>query len=99
MRSLWALLTDEQGKFSTARVALWVVLFVSMRVVWADTFGDGELSALTASLLTTLLVSLIAWAGGNRMASYLLPQLGSVVSSIASAVGHSRKPRDTPDPD
>jgi hypothetical protein len=84
-RDPWSLVTDETGKFSMARVALWMTLLVALRVVHADTFGAGALSPLATSLLTTMLVALIAWAAGPRFASYLLPHIASLVSAVAAA--------------
>ena len=44
------------------------------------------------TLLGSLNVGLLAWAGGPRVAQYLAPQIGAVASGIAQAVKSPKRP-------
>jgi hypothetical protein len=97
-RDPWSLVTDESGKFSMGRVALWLTLLFSLRIVHADTFGYGTLSPLSGSLLTTLIIALVAWSAGPRLASYILPQLGAVIAAMSASAWRSASAQEPADP-
>ena len=82
---------DERGALSAARVFLAGSLaFTGTLIVLDSTIWDVPEPAY--SLLGALVVGLVAWAGGPRMAQYLAPQVGAVASGIAQAVKGVRRP-------
>ncbi len=87
--SLRSLITDERHSLSTARCAFWLSLLTTLFLITAAAFGYAKLETAAYSLLSTIFVCLTAWAAGPRFAQYLLPQLGRVVSGIASGRGSS----------
>ena len=87
------LISDEQGKLSSARVLLWLALAVSLLIVILDAFGIGRgLSQPGYSLLGSIDMALVAWAAGPRAFQYFAPQIGQV----ASALGRARSDRRWP---
>lgn len=81
------MLRDERGKVSTARLAFWLTLLVTLTLCILDAVRDDVTVPVAAySLLGSLCVALAAWAGGPRIAQYLGPQVGRVASSIAQAI-------------
>jgi hypothetical protein len=74
-------LRDEQGSWSSARIGLWSVLvFTAWYIISHDKPDTGVLSLLGSALL-----GFMGWAGGPRVAQYLLPQIGAAAQGIASA--------------
>ena len=81
---------DERGSLSAARVFLAGSLaFTGTLIVLDSTIWDVPEPAY--SLLGALVVGLVAWAGGPRMAQYLAPQVGAVASGISASL--TREPR------
>jgi hypothetical protein len=60
-------LTDEKGNPSSARLALWLTLPVTLGLI---AFGAVRPDVVW-NLLETVLLSLIGWAGGPRVMEYL----------------------------
>ena len=82
---------DERGTPSAARVFLFSSLvFIAAIIVLDSTIWDVPEVAYT--LLGSLSVGLLAWAGGPRVAQYLGPQVGAVTAGIAKAVKGPRRP-------
>lgn len=76
-----SLLRDERGAWSSARVGMWtVLLFAGWYIVAHDKPDTAVLS-----LLGSLELGFMAWAGGPRAMQYLGPQIGAVAQGIASA--------------
>ena len=76
-----SLLRDEQGAWSSARVGLWSVLgFTGWYIVSHDKPDTAVLS-----LLGSVCIGFMAWAGGPRAMQYLGPTIGNVAQGIASA--------------
>ncbi len=85
------ILTDERGHLSAARTLLTISLtFTGTIIVLDSTVWDVPEPAYV--LLGSLLVGLLAWAAGPRVAQYLGPQVGAVASGIAQAVRRPRQP-------
>jgi len=74
-------LHDERGALSSARVGLWTVLAFTGWYIVSHDKPDGAV----LSLLGSVLIGFMAWAGGPRMAQYLGPQIGAVAQGIAQA--------------
>ncbi len=93
------LMDDENGKTSTARLAFWLTLLVTLTIVVLDAIRiDVTVPVAAYSLLGSLCVALAAWAGGPRIAQYLGPQVGKVAAGIAQAIERPTY-RDVSDPD
>lgn len=81
MKSAWK---DEQEQYSTPRLLLWIwttliiyeVLFNFQGLVTSNPF---------LAFLSGVYICLCGWAGGSKVASYLFPQLGAIVSGIGQA--------------
>ena len=65
-------------------------MFTGTLIVFDSTIWDVPEPAYV--LLGSLVVGLLAWAGGPRVAQYLAPQMGAVASGIAKAVMRRRRP-------
>lgn len=74
-------LRDEQGAWSSARIGLWSVMGFSG---WYIVSHDKPDTAVL-SLLGSVLIGFMAWAGGPRAMQYLGPQIGAVAQGIAQA--------------
>lgn len=83
--NLRSLLSDEQGNLSSARCSMWIVLITTLALITLDALLSITISNASYSLLGTLCVALIAWAGGPRAMQYLGPQISRVASAIGSA--------------
>jgi hypothetical protein len=92
--SLVSFVFDETGKGSSARLGFWLTLVVTLRIVWLAAHGRAELSEITATLLTTLLIALIAWAAGPRIGAPLIAQIGAVSRRLR---GRKEEIHDHPD--
>jgi|GEM_PF-1076051 len=80
-------LQDEQGSWSTARVLLVVELVYLWVLALLATFLPGtEVPGEVWALHGSLVIALIAWAGGPRAMQYLGPQVAGVAQGIAGAV-------------
>ena len=85
------ILTDERGSLSSARTFLLAsLLFSGALIVLDSTFWD--VPEVVYTLLGSLDIGLLAWAGGPRVAQYLGPQVAGVASGIAKAVKAPRRP-------
>jgi hypothetical protein len=85
------IITDEQGNMSAARVFLaCTLLFTAIIIVLDSVAWDVPGAAYT--LLGSLGVGLLAWAGGPRVAQYVAPQIGAVASGIAKSIKEPRWP-------
>jgi len=86
------ILRDERGTPSAARTFLFgSLVFTGTLIVLDSTIWDVPEPAYV--LLGSLVVGLLAWAGGPRVAQYLGPQVGAVALGIAKAVKSSpRRP-------
>lgn len=85
------ILRDERGTPSAARTFLFgSLMFTGTLIVFDSTIWDVPEPAYV--LLGSLVVGLLAWAGGPRVAQYLAPQMGAVASGIAKAVKRPRRP-------
>ena len=85
------ILTDEQGSPSAARTfLLGSLLFTGALIVLDSTIWDVPEVAYT--LLGSLGVGLLAWAGGPRAMQYIGPQISGVTAGIAKAIKRPRQP-------
>jgi hypothetical protein len=85
------ILTDERGSPSAARTfLLGSLLFTGALIVLDSTIWDVPEVAYT--LLGSLGVGLLAWAGGPRAMQYIGPQISGVTAGIAKAVRSPRRP-------
>ena len=85
------ILRDERGTPSAARTFLFgSLMFTGTLIVFDSTIWDVPEPAYV--LLGSLVVGLLAWAGGPRVAQYLGPQVGAVASGIAQAVRRPQRP-------
>jgi len=91
MFSVKEILTDERGNLSAARTFLFGSLaFTGTLIVLDSMIWDVPEPAYV--LLGSLVIGLVAWAGGPRVAQYLAPQVGAVASGIAQAAKRLRRP-------
>ena len=85
------IVTDERGNLSAARVFLGTtLLFTGVIIVLDSPVWDVPGAAYT--LLGSLGVGLLAWAGGPRVAQYVAPQIGAVASGIAKSIKEPKRP-------
>lgn len=72
--------SDERGNWSAARVffMLWTAI-----VVWASWYRPAEAFWPVAA---TVMLGLLSWAAGPRIAQYLAPQVGAAAQATAAAV-------------
>ena len=78
-------LKDEQGNWSTARMAFVGTLLFTFWMIYRDTLPGLEVPAAAYALLSTVLLGEIGWAGGPRMMQHVGKQLGGVAAGVASA--------------
>jgi hypothetical protein len=86
------ILIDERGTVSAARTFLLGVLLFTGTIIVLDSIILA-VPEIAYTLLGSLNVGLLAWAGGPRVAQYLAPQIGAVASGIAKAVRSPRRPK------
>mgnify|MGYP003151528703 CR=1 FL=1 len=86
------ILSDERGTVSAARTFLLGVLLFTGAIIVLDSLILA-VPEIAYTLLGSLNVGLLAWAGGPRVAQYLAPQIGSVAAGIAKAVREPRRPK------
>tara|TARA_R110000765_G_scaffold186739_2_gene292335 strand:+ start:2004 stop:2333 length:330 start_codon:yes stop_codon:yes gene_type:complete len=91
MNIISEILKDERGSFSAARTFLFGSLVFTGTIIVLDSLMLG-VPEIAYTLLGSLNVGLLAWAGGPRVAQYLAPQIGSVAAGIAKAVKGPRRP-------
>ena len=85
------MLSDERGNLSAARTFLCAShIFTGALIVFDSTVWEVPGAAYT--LLGSLVVGLVAWAGGPRVSQYLAPQVGAVASGIAKSIKEPRRP-------
>lgn len=78
-------LRDEQGNWSTSRMSFVLTMFFTFGVILVDIFNPSiEVPGEVYAILTSLLVGLIAWAGGRAIAQYVGPQIAGIAQGIAS---------------
>ena len=86
------ILLDESGTLSAARTFLLGVLLFTGTIIVLDSIILA-VPEIAHTLLGSLNVGLLAWAGGPRVAQYLAPQIGSVAAGIAKAVKGPQRPK------
>jgi hypothetical protein len=86
------ILTDERGSLSSARTFLLASLIFSGALIVLDS-TIWEVPEVIYTLLGSLDIGLLAWAGGPRVAQYLGPQVAGVASGIAKAIGGPQRPK------
>lgn len=79
-------LHDEQGDKSISRLLLVVTIAFSFLLISVDALTQAVVPGEAYALLGSLIVGLIAWAGGSRIARYVGPQMAGVVQGIAARV-------------
>ena len=92
MNVLSEILKDERGSFSAARTFLFGSLVFTGTIIVLDSLMLA-VPEIAYTLLGSLNVGLVAWAGGPRVAQYLAPQIGAVASGIAQAVKSPKRPK------
>ena len=92
MNILSEILKDERGSFSAARTFLFGSLVFTGTIIVLDSLMLG-VPEIAYTLLGSLNIGLVAWAGGPRVAQYLAPQIGAVASGIAQAVKSPKRPK------
>jgi len=85
------ILTDERGNLSAARTFLFGSLAFTGTLIVLDSMV-WDVPEPAYALLGSLVIGLVAWAGGPRVAQYLAPQVGAVASGIAQAAKRLRRP-------
>ena len=85
------ILTDERGSLSAARTFLLASLVFSGALIILDS-TIWDVPEVVYTLLGSLDIGLLAWAGGPRVAQYLGPQVAGVASGIAHAINGPRQP-------
>ena len=91
MNILSEILKDERGSFSAARTFLFGSLVFTGTIIVLDSLVLA-VPEIAYTLMGSLNVGLLAWAGGPRVAQYLAPQIGSVAAGIAKAVKGPQRP-------
>jgi hypothetical protein len=92
MNIISEILKDERGSFSAARTFLFGALVFTGVIIVLDSMVLA-VPEIAYTLLGSLGVGLVAWAGGPRVAQYLAPQVGAVASGIARAVRDPERPK------
>lgn len=80
LKKITELFNDERGHLSAARVffAIWTLI-----VIWAAWHDPADAFwPVSASVL----IGLLSWAGGPRIAQYLAPQVGAAAKATADAI-------------
>ena len=85
-RDRFAFLDDEQGHRSMARLALVAELIYVWLLGLLDISPRIEVPGPVWVLHGSLILALVAWAGGPRALQYLGPQVGKVSAAIATTV-------------
>lgn len=81
-----SLLRDEQHGVSTARVGFWAWSVFTMSIVASVVWFDAkEPSQAVWTLIGGIIMALITWAAGPRIAQYIGPQIGNVARAISTA--------------
>lgn len=85
------ILSDERGSLSAARsFLLGALVFTGALIVLDSTIWD--VPEVVYTLLGSIGMGLLAWAGGPRAMQYLGPQISGVTAGIAKAVRNPRRP-------
>jgi len=85
------ILKDERGSLSSARTFLLAsLIFSGVLIILDSTIWD--VPEVVYTLLGSLDIGLLAWAGGPRVAQYLGPQVAGVASGIAQAIKGPQRP-------
>lgn len=84
-RAKTAVLRDERGKLSMARLLLVVELVYLWVMGGLEALGVLEVSGPAWALHGSLVIALVAWTAGPRAMQYLGPQIAGVASGIAAA--------------
>ena len=85
------ILHDERGTPSAARTFLFGFLVFTAAIIILDSvFWD--VPEVIYTLLGSINVGLMAWAGGPRAMQYLGPQVSGVAAGIAKAVKGPQRP-------
>lgn len=79
-------LQDERGSWSAARVLLILELVYLWVLGLIVTFAGLEVPGEVWALHGSLVIALVAWAGGPRTMQYLGPQVAGVAQGVAGAV-------------
>jgi len=85
------ILADERGSLSSARTFLFASLIFSGALIILDS-TIWDVPEVVYTLLGSLDIGLLAWAGGPRVAQYLGPQVAGVASGIAQAIKGPQRP-------
>lgn len=80
---LTSVLRDEGGSYSTARVAFYGSLLFAGYMIRADALERWAVPDAAYALVTTVIVGLMLWAGGNRGLDHLAP----AIAAIANVMG------------
>lgn len=80
MRLIFSLFNDEKDRLSAARVffAVWTGI-----VVWAAWHKPAD---AFWPLAASVMIGLLSWAAGPRIAQYLAPQAGAAAKATADAI-------------
>ncbi len=81
-----SLLRDEQGNRSSARVLLGVTLTFTLGLIALASYARLDVPGPVWPLLTSIIIALVAWAAGPRVAQYVGPQAGAAARGVAEAV-------------
>lgn len=88
------LIRDERGNLSTARVLLWVWSLVAMGLV---VLKYRDMPNPVLSFFSGILIALISWAGGARIAQYIAPQMGSTAQAVGQSLRETIAKRRRPE--
>lgn len=81
------LFRDERGSKSLARHALvFVLLLIAGLAIYEAYDPTHAINNTIWATLSSIALGLIGWCAGPRIASYLLPQVGSVAIGVGSAI-------------
>lgn len=85
------LFNDERGNISSARVffGVWTLI-----IVWAAWHDPAE---AFWPLAASVMLGLLSWAAGPRIAQYLAPQVGAAAKATADAVKEMVQKRRRPE--
>ena len=89
--SIREILTDERGSLSAARTFLFGSLVFTGTLIVLDSMV-WDVPEVVYPLLGGVIMGLLAFAGGPRMAAYLAPQVGAIASGIAQATKRLQRP-------
>jgi len=91
------ILLDEKGKLSAARLLLVCCLIFTGILIAFDSILWATVPNAAYALLGTIFTGLLMWAAGPRIAQYLEPQIGAVVSGIGASLAREPKRPDVLD--